>query len=95
MGYYNIVSQNNYKTQKCKNFEQGKPVSHMRKLMQVGNCKYGQHCTFAHGELDLRKPEGLDTSGGNSGGVGGFSLPSQDFQGTPHQEAAEFPPNSQ
>ena len=32
----------NYKIVKCKNFEKD------------GTCKYGQHCTFAHGDKDLR-----------------------------------------
>lgn len=31
----------NYKIVKCKNFEKD------------GTCKYGQHCTFAHGDKDL------------------------------------------
>ena len=38
----------NYKIVKCKNFEKD------------GSCKYGAHCTFAHGDKDLRtKPENL------------------------------------
>ena len=32
----------NYKIVKCKNFEKD------------GTCKYGSHCTFAHGDKDLR-----------------------------------------
>ena len=32
----------NYKIVKCKNFEKD------------GTCKYGSHCTFAHGDADLR-----------------------------------------
>ena len=32
----------NYKIVKCKNFEKD------------GTCKYGDHCTFAHGDKDLR-----------------------------------------
>ena len=32
----------NYKIVKCKNFEKD------------GTCKYGAHCTFAHGDKDLR-----------------------------------------
>ena len=32
----------NYKIVKCKNFEGD------------GTCKYGSHCTFAHGDADLR-----------------------------------------
>ena len=32
----------NYKIVKCKNFE------------KEGTCKYGNHCTFAHGDKDLR-----------------------------------------
>ena len=32
----------NYKIVKCKNFERD------------GSCKYGAHCTFAHGDSDLR-----------------------------------------
>ena len=32
----------NYKIVKCKNFEKD------------GTCKYGSHCTFAHGDNDLR-----------------------------------------
>lgn len=38
----------NYKIVKCKNFEKD------------GSCKYGAHCTFAHGDKDLRnKSENL------------------------------------
>ena len=33
----------NYKIAKCKNFEKD------------GTCKYGYHCTFAHGDADLRQ----------------------------------------
>ena len=32
----------NYKIVKCKNFEKD------------GTCKYGQHCTFAHGDKEIR-----------------------------------------
>ena len=32
----------NYKIAKCKNWEKD------------GNCKYGIHCTFAHGDAELR-----------------------------------------
>ena len=32
----------NYKIVKCKNWEKD------------GTCKYGMHCTFAHGDKDLR-----------------------------------------
>ena len=40
----------NYKIVKCKNFEKD------------GTCKYGVHCTFAHGDKDLRnKGENLYT----------------------------------
>ena len=38
----------NYKIVKCKNFEKD------------GTCKYGDHCTFAHGDKELRnKSENL------------------------------------
>ena len=51
MGNPNNVKQNsmlNYKIVKCKNFEKD------------GSCKYGAHCTFAHGDKDLRnKSENL------------------------------------
>jgi len=44
---YQMTSKNknnplNYKIVKCKNFEKD------------GTCKYGNHCTFAHGDNDLR-----------------------------------------
>ena len=40
----------NYKIVKCKNYEKD------------GTCKYGVHCTFAHGDKDLRnKGENLYT----------------------------------
>ena len=35
----------NFKIAKCKNWEKD------------GTCKYGIHCTFAHGDQDLRKKE--------------------------------------
>ena len=38
-GQNNIL---NYKIVKCKNFEKD------------GTCKYGQHCTFAHGDKEVR-----------------------------------------
>ena len=43
----NPINQNqknvlNYKIAKCKNWEKD------------GNCKYGIHCTFAHGDAELR-----------------------------------------
>ena len=51
MGNANNMKQNNmlnYKIVKCKNYEKD------------GSCKYGIHCTFAHGDNDLRnKSENL------------------------------------
>lgn len=38
------IPYNNYKTQKCKYFEQEKM------------CRFGKNCTYAHGQVDLRQP---------------------------------------
>ena len=38
------VPYSNYKTVKCKFFEND------------GQCKFGRNCSFAHGDQDLRKP---------------------------------------
>jgi hypothetical protein len=38
------IPYNNYKTQKCKYFE------------QEGVCKFGKNCSYAHGEIDTRNP---------------------------------------
>ena len=48
MGGNNNKNQNNilnHKTKKCKNFEKD------------GTCKYGAHCTFAHGDRELRNKQ--------------------------------------
>jgi len=37
------VNINNYKTVKCKNFDMS------------GQCKYGNSCTFAHGDHEVKK----------------------------------------
>ena len=38
------VPYNNFKTQKCKFYE------------QTQQCKFGKNCTFAHGDEELRQP---------------------------------------
>lgn len=43
----------NYKIAKCKNFE------------KEGQCKYGSHCTFAHGDNDLHSKNDPMTMGMN------------------------------
>ena len=49
----------NYKIVKCKNWEKDK------------TCKYGTHCTFAHGDSELRnKSENLMQMQSNMGGMG-------------------------
>lgn len=42
---------NKYKTVPCKNFLTSKPT---KLIFSAGHCKYGDRCTFAHGELDMR-----------------------------------------
>jgi hypothetical protein len=44
-----VANLSNFKIVKCKNFEQGKIFNY-----KDGNCKYGNTCTFAHGETELR-----------------------------------------
>ena len=38
------IPYNNFKTQKCKYFEQEK------------QCRFGKNCTYAHGDYELRAP---------------------------------------
>jgi hypothetical protein len=45
------VNMSNYKIVKCKNFEKGK----WDNINCIdGSCRYGNTCTFAHGETDVR-----------------------------------------
>ena len=58
----------NYKIAKCKNWEQDK------------TCRYGNKCTFAHGDEELRKPE----DNMKFMGMGGMPMVMmQDQQGNP------------
>ena len=41
------IPYNNYKTQKCKYFYD---------LTNPGICKFGKNCSYAHGDVDMRKP---------------------------------------
>ena len=45
-GYLNSKSKQNYKTTKCKNYEKN------------GTCRFGERCTFAHGDAEVRKING-------------------------------------
>lgn len=38
------IPYNNYKTQRCKYFD------------QEAQCKFGKNCSYAHGDADLRNP---------------------------------------
>lgn len=38
------IPYNNYKTQRCKYYD------------DTGNCKFGNNCTYAHGDPELRNP---------------------------------------
>ena len=58
-GHYQQQQSASYKTQLCKNFNDG-------------DCKYGAKCAFAHGEADLKKPSG---NPGSSGPRPGFNQP--------------------
>lgn len=61
----------NYKVSKCKNFE------------RTGQCKYGSHCSFAHGDAELRVKNPM--FGGNmfdpmAMGMGMMPYPGMDYQ---------------
>lgn len=55
------MNTNNYKTVKCKNFD------------QFGQCKYGNSCTFAHGENEMRKSPDYTNQGSTGGYIAGFA----------------------
>ena len=47
-------SYSNYKTVRCKFFDQCKSFCYVIALEKV--CPYGDRCSFAHGQEDLRPP---------------------------------------
>ncbi len=46
----------NYKTVKCKYYDQGfeKSIDFFVYIWKAGTCKYGENCSFAHGDVDMR-----------------------------------------